>query len=249
MEPIEYEAMYELEDTLWWYRGQRKMTAALFDKFMPAAGTRPLRILDCGAGTGGSLQLLSPLGDVYGFDFSDLAVDLYRRRESGHVAQASVSAIPFADATFDLVTAFDLLTAFDPPEHEDGLREMARVTKPGGYVFWREAAFMFLYGPHDLAGHVRHRYNARELRQGMEKHGLRPLRVSYSNTFLFPVAAARRLTGKLRGLKGSPRSDVRPVPAPLNSVLTAVLGLEAPLVAKTGLPFGLSVLALAQKQP
>jgi len=238
--------MYRLEDTLWWYRGQRKITQALFDRFLPR-GRSPLRILDCGAGSGGSLRLLAPLGQVTAFDLSHLAAAFYNQRQGGRIARASVEAIPFPDGAFDLVTVFDVLAILSPDQEARALRELSRVIKPGGYLFWREPAFMFLHGPHDHATHVQHRYTKREMAERLDCMGLCPLRLSYSNTILFPIAFARRMLARLRPAAGPPRSDVRPVPEPLNSILAAVLSAEAPLVARFGLPLGLSVLALARK--
>jgi len=43
------------------------------------------------------------------------------------------------------------------------------------------------------------------------------------------------------------RSDVRPVLGPVNALMRTVLGLEAPLLAKRNLPFGLSVIGVAEK--
>ena len=237
--------MWELEDNLWWYRGMRHIVQQLFDRYLPAHGN--LKILDAGAGSGGSLPLLKPLGEVSAFDFSHLALNFYRKRESGRVAMASADAIPFADATFDLVTVFDVLAILDTASEKQALAEITRVLKPGGFLFWREPAFMFLYGTHDRATHVKHRYNVPEFRQRLDALGFTPLRLSYANTFLFPVALVRRLAGKFSN-GANPRSDVRPVPAPLNAALEKVLAAEAPLITSRGLPFGLSVMGLAQKR-
>ena len=53
--------------------------------------------------------------------------------------------------------------------------------KPGGYLFWREPALMFLYGPHDKATHVQRRYNTGAFAEKSGAMGLKPLRLSYSN--------------------------------------------------------------------
>jgi ubiquinone/menaquinone biosynthesis C-methylase UbiE len=246
LEPTEYEAMYQLEDNLWWYRGQRRITKQLFDRFLPKNG--PMRILDAGAGSGGSLPLLDPLGEVMAFDYSDMAVRFYTQRRPGRVAQASITHLPYADKSFDLVTIFDVLAILTPEEEKQALNEIARVLKPGGHLFWREPAHMLLHGPHDQATHVKHRYNKGEFRRLLRQNGLTPLRLSYSNSFLFPVAVTRRMIAKLVKPKGPPRSDVRPVPEPLNSLMAQLIGAEAPLVTRYGLPIGLSVLTLARKQ-
>jgi SAM-dependent methyltransferase len=157
--------------------------------------------------------------------------------------------MPFRDAAFDFVTVFDVTATLDDATEAAALREIARVLKPGGQLFWREPALMFLYGgPHDKATHVYRRYNAGAFTSRLKRMGLKPQRISYSNTLLFPIAAVRRLLSKLLPGDAPLRSDVRPVPEPLNSALAWLLSLEAPLVAGSGLPIGLSVLALARKE-
>jgi hypothetical protein len=73
---------------------------------------------------------------------------------------------------------------------------------------------------------------------------------TYRNTFLFPIAAAVRLM-KRRSAPGqdSLRSDLKPLPNPINKTLTWILSAENSLI-KTGLlmPFGLSVFCVARKR-
>src|SRR5262245_31163228 len=71
-------------------------------------------ILDVGCGGGRTIQTLATLaheGKVYGVDYSAASVAAARRTNAASIAagrvdvqQGSVSRLPFADATFDLVT-------------------------------------------------------------------------------------------------------------------------------------------------
>jgi ubiquinone/menaquinone biosynthesis C-methylase UbiE len=237
--------MYELEDSLWWYRGQRKISERLFREFLPRRNN--LKILDVGAGSGGSLAQLRPWGEVTAFDFSEMAVRFYGNRDSSRVAVASAAAMPYKDASFDLVTIFDVFATLDDADQNAALKEVARVLRPGGFLFWREPGHMFLHGPHDRATHVLRRYNTKLFKSYLTAIGLKPLRLSYSNSFLFPVAVARRLLAKIRDDGSMGHSDVQPMPEPFNTILGGILSLEAPMVAKHGLPIGLSTLTLAQK--
>jgi ubiquinone/menaquinone biosynthesis C-methylase UbiE len=100
------------------------------------------RILDVGCGGGRTIAKLldrAPGGRVEGIDHSALAVEASRRAnrravEQGRaeVAQGSVSALPYADGAFDLVTAVE--THFWWPKPADDMREVWRVLKPGGQV-------------------------------------------------------------------------------------------------------------------
>lgn len=104
----------------------RRATAA-------ALGLRPgERVLDVGAGTGASAAELARSGAyVVGTDLSlgMLAVGRRQRPELPLLAGDAL-ALPFADASFDAVTiSFTLRNLVDPIA---GLRELLRVTRPGG---------------------------------------------------------------------------------------------------------------------
>jgi SAM-dependent methyltransferase len=76
---------------------------------------------------------------VHGIDYSPASADVARRLNAPEIAagrvqiqQASVSALPFADAAFDAVTAVE--THYYWPNLADDLREIRRVLKPGGHL-------------------------------------------------------------------------------------------------------------------
>ncbi len=89
-------------------------------------------VLEAGCGTGLILERVSRFaGEAWGFDLSPGM--LAKARERGlRVIQASVTHVPFADNHFDVVYSFKVL-AHVPPIRE-AIAELARVTKPGGYM-------------------------------------------------------------------------------------------------------------------
>jgi ubiquinone/menaquinone biosynthesis C-methylase UbiE len=246
LEPAEYDYMFDLEDAYWWYVGMRRIVERLMKRGL-GDGTRPLQILDAGAGTGGSLHLLKRYGEVTAFDFARPAAEMYRTRESGRIVVASTDAIPFADASFDLVTSFDVVCQLPRPGDEKALAELSRVLKPGGGFVLRVPAFQFLHGPHDVVLHTQHRYSAREVEDMLRRAGMTPVKVTYANTLLFPVALGRRILSKALSRSEPKESDVRPVPGLVNRVLTGVLSAEGAVLERASLPFGLSVIAIARK--
>ena len=245
MEPAEYDYMFDLEDAYWWYVGMRRIANRLLRRNL-VNGKAGLRILDAGAGTGGSLHLLEDFGQVTAFDFAPQAAEMYARRQKGRICVASIDSIPFADDSFDLVTSFDVICQLDEEQEESAFRELQRVLKPGGGLMIRVPAFQFLHGPHDVVLHTKHRYSAGEISDKLEHVGFRAIKTTYANTILFPVALARRLLSKVLRLQ-TQDSDVRPVPMPVNTAFTAVLSAEASVLSHTRLPFGLSVIAMASK--
>jgi SAM-dependent methyltransferase len=97
-------------------------------------------ILDVGCGGGRTVQKLAGLasaGRVCGLDYSATSVSVARTVNAALLAtgrvdiqQGTVSALPYADATFDLVTAIE--THYYWPDPIKDLREIRRVLKPGG---------------------------------------------------------------------------------------------------------------------
>jgi ubiquinone/menaquinone biosynthesis C-methylase UbiE len=114
----------------------------LLERF--AAGTD---VLECGVGTGLLLERVARVArSARGIDLSPGM--LSKARERGlDVSEASVTAIPFDDARFDVTYAFKVLAHVR--EIERALAEMARVTRPGGVVV---AEF---YNPFSLRGLVK----------------------------------------------------------------------------------------------
>jgi SAM-dependent methyltransferase len=246
VDPAEYDYMFQLEDSLWWYVGMRRIVDGMLSRNLGNGGS-PARVLDAGCGTGGSLAQLGRFGEVTAFDFEPRAAAMSATREHGRIMVASTDAIPFADEIFDLVTSFDVICQLESPADEQALTEMARVLKPGGSLVVRVPAIQALYGPHDVTLHTKHRYSSSELAKKVEKAGLRLRESTYANTILFPVAMARRLLAKVLR-SNAEGSDVRPVAAPINTALTAVLAVEAAILRRTRrLPFGLSVIVMATK--
>jgi demethylmenaquinone methyltransferase/2-methoxy-6-polyprenyl-1,4-benzoquinol methylase len=99
------------------------------------------RVLDCATGTGdlaiAFARAAGPTGEVIGTDFSaEMLVPApekaRRRGVSVRFEQADVTALPYGDASFDVSSiAFGIRNVAD---RLAGLREMARVVKPGGRV-------------------------------------------------------------------------------------------------------------------
>jgi SAM-dependent methyltransferase len=245
MRDDEYQAMFDLERTLWWYRGMRKITRAIIgDK---VAADSEFRFLDVGCGTGYSVswlkdELKSDAG--FGVDISKIAATFWRKQGLSTAAVSSVCELPYCSGVFDLVTCFDVIYQLDSGKAVTAAGEIARVLKPGGWLYIREPAYNWLRGSHDEAVGTRHRYTAGELKQLVQSGGLIPKRATYANSLLFVPAVAHRLLSRA---SGSGASDVRPVAGWVNSGLGSILSAEARLLKRARALFGLSVIVFAQK--
>jgi ubiquinone/menaquinone biosynthesis C-methylase UbiE len=103
----------------------------VLDKTNVSRGTR---LLDIGCGTGMAVQLAAKLGaDITGLDASEAELAIARERvPKGDFYCGELEELPYADASFDVVTGFNSLQFADDPLH--ALQEARRVARPGGYI-------------------------------------------------------------------------------------------------------------------
>ena len=123
-------------------RYSRHLSAQLADLAGVAA---PQRVLDVGCGPGaltGELVRRLGVGSVTAVDPSERFVAAVRERQPElAVLRAAAEQLPFPDRTFDTALAQLVVHFMDDPLA--GLREMARVTRPGGIIaacVWDHAA-------------------------------------------------------------------------------------------------------------
>ncbi|HZR99565.1 MAG TPA: class I SAM-dependent methyltransferase [Chloroflexota bacterium] len=242
MEPEQYALLARVEHDHWWFRGQRRLVAALLDAHLPA-GQRA-RVLDAGCGTGGTTAWLRRYGDVVGVDLAAEAAPFWPAAGLRRMVRGSVAALPFQSESFDLVTSLDVLYHRQVADEGPVLAEFERVLRPGGLLLLRLPAYDWLQGGHDTAVHTRHRYTRAEVMAAVRAAGFTVEVASYANCFLFPLALAKRVSERWRG----PSQEEMAVPSPpLNAALLAVLGLEAHVAPRWPLPFGLSVVVVGRK--
>ncbi len=245
MERIEYDVMFHHENDHWWYVALRELIRSSLPERLDT-----LRLLDAGCGTGRLLEELTA-GQAFGLDASAAVFPFLRRRSIANVVQASVSQIPFPDESFDVVVSADVLCCVGAPDDAQGLREIARVARPGGLILLNLPALESLRSHHDMAVHTRRRYTRAALEEMLTSAGLIPLNLTYRNTLLFPIAAAVRLNQRLWSPSPAhPRSDLRTSPPLLNRLLLTLLRWENWAIRHNArLPFGLSLFCVARKPP
>jgi ubiquinone/menaquinone biosynthesis C-methylase UbiE len=247
MERSEYAVMAKVEDRHWWYGGMRAIAAALIDTAYQ--GRKDLQILDAGCGTGGNALFLRRYGRVVGIDLAADALDFGGRRVPGVLARASVLDLPFADASFDLVTSFDVLYHRAVPDERQALRETTRVLRPAGRLLIRLPAYEFLRSKHDRAVHTRRRYTADAARALLDAGGFAIEHSSYVNSLLFPLPLAQRLIERALPALERGESDLAMPPPLVNEALRWPLAAEAAWLARGGsFPAGLSIVCLARKE-
>lgn len=246
MDRPEYESMFALEDTHWWFVGRRQLAHTLIRQwidFLPDA-----RILDVGCGTGGNLQTFCRYGQVHGLDISPIAIDFARRRPLTRLLQASGLSIPYPDQSFQLVTIFDVLYHRWIIDDERAIFELYRVLKPGGWLLLTDSALPLLWSRHDELYQARQRYTLKLMRQKLAVAGFEQKISSYANFLLLPIFFTVRLSMDWLPISAKNLDRQGTFPEWLNRILTQVRNLEAAwLYRGHSLPAGSSLVCLARK--
>jgi SAM-dependent methyltransferase len=239
VQSVEYAKLEAVEDRMWWFQGAHGNMLAAVGR-APAAGA----ILDAGCGTGGFLAKLArafPGRMIAGLDMDESACMAARRKSGALLCRGSVESLPFAGATLAAIFSADVLCHAAVDERRT-LKEFHRCLAPGGMLVLNLPAYPWLLSAHDRAVDNVRRYTRSGILVLLREAGFAGARTLYWNTVLFPLMVARRK------LLGGDESDVRLLPAPLESAFRAVMRFEAALIgAGVRLPFGGSLLTVAVK--
>jgi ubiquinone/menaquinone biosynthesis C-methylase UbiE len=237
----EYRKLAETEDRMWYFHAlNRRMLLPL-----RSWKNKQARVLDAGCGTGGLIRALqkdSPTWTITGLDFSPVACAYARETTQAEIVEGSITNLPFATNSFDIVTCADVIS-----QVEDGslaVKEFARVLRPNGVLVINVAAYQWMWSYHDDTCETQHRYRKSELERIVKHCGLVPLQASYANLFVFPLIIARR---KIFPPK-QPTSDVQTYPTIIDSLFRNFSRVEhAWLKSGASFPTGCSVFISARK--
>ena len=240
MNPAAYLEMAETESRHWWFLGRRAILTAILNKLELPQNSK---ILEVGCGTGGNLKMLAEFGKVSALEMdanaraiaSEKTNNLYDIR-AGHCPDE----LPFKDQRFDLICMFDVLEHID--QDTETLTAMKQLLTKDGRILVTVPAYQWLWGAHDEFLHHKRRYSATVLRQAIKDAGLQPLKTSYFNTILFPLAAIVRIKDKLFANRTVTGTAIPP--AIINTAFSTLFGAERFLLERFNLPFGVSLLCV-----
>jgi SAM-dependent methyltransferase len=246
------------EDRHWWFATRTRAILAYLDRYVGPGMDR--RVLDIGCGAANMTHHLRHYGQVVGVDSNPKPLVVARER-SLESYEAFADHLPFGDGDFDLVTLLDTLEHV--PAEDQVLAECRRVLRSpdpaqgirGGKLLVTSPAFMFLWSQNDDINMHQRRYTVPELRDRLAQHGFRTLRISYTNFFIFPGAAALILLrrGRAEPQLASPhlnddayQVEMEPAPPLVNGVLTAAGRVEVALLKHFANSYGCHAAVLGQ---
>ena len=239
MDRIVYDRMAAHDSTHWWYRARREILADYLTRY--AALPAKARILEIGCGTGHNLPMLSRFGRVEAIEIDADARAIASRRLGRKVGDAPLPALPgVARGAYDLVAVLDVVEHIE--DDVAALAAMASLLKPGGKILIAVPAHQWMWSAHDVVNHHHRRYSKKTLRAAIAAAGLKPVRMRWFNSLLFPLAAAARIAGKVTGREDS---DDSPPVGPVNALFERIFRLERHLVGRVPMTPGVSIVTLA----
>ena len=241
MQPNEYETMFRVEGTHWWYGALHRLIFQALEAELP--DWRKKEILDVGCGTGAILKQLGNPEKNVGIDVAPEALSFCRQRGLNNVRQGDIGALPFADASFDAVICSSVLYHQWVSDIPGAAREMHRILRPGGLLLINVPAFPFLHSAHDEAVMTARRFRKAEIRQLLLKQNFKIRRLTYWTTFLFPLAVAARTLG---GSKMGRDFEVKKTSLS-NRLFGRMMTIELKLLKTISFPFGVALFAVAKK--
>ena len=224
------------QDANWWW-GKARME--IVHECMEKVVWRDMNILEIGAGFGGMTGMLSNFGLV-------TALEPYSEAASYLQNKLKVKTYHGTLESFAETEKYDLVTCFDALEHieDDGeaLSKMEALVNDKGFLVLTVPAYMFLWNRHDEINHHYRRYGRKELIKKIPRNFI-IRKVSYFNTLLFPMA----ILDKLLFAKNKRSYSLNPNKL-INSILYKIFSTEKILLRFINLPFGVSILLIAEKR-
>ena len=242
MDVAAYTSEAAIEADHWWFVGRRQLFSSIISKFDLSLDAN---ILDVGTSTGANLQLLRDLGftRITGLDQSPVAIQFCAGRGFDQVKLGDVCALPFPDASLDMVLATDII------EHVDddlrGLQELRRVLKPGRPLLLTVPTFPILWGLQDEVSHHKRRYRLGPLLKRLDEAHLSLQQYFYFNYLLFlPILVSRRLM-RVFNIRVSTENEINT--EWLNRALTLLFRFDVMTAPWVQPPFGVSALVVATR--
>jgi SAM-dependent methyltransferase len=246
-----YQDYYTLERTHWWFVARMQIIEDLIRRKIYKE--LPLKILNIGTATGAGTVMMQQFGNVTSVEYDRDCCNFLNNDLKISTINASITELPFADNTFDLVCAFDVIEHVE--DHQLAAQEMKRVCKKEGYLFLTVPAYQFLWSEHDVINQHCRRYRAAQLKHLFTTINVTVIKQSYFNFWFFlPIAVIRILLWPFQKnkLQKKPQQEAKSDFGKfnngiINKICYRIFISEKYLLRFMNFPFGVSNLLLMKK--
>lgn len=234
-----YEAHKLGQRNNWWFKARREIVHSIIDKYIYHNKNN---ILEVGAGYGVMTEMLKEYGTVTAIEPYPDAIKYLERTLEVKTHCCTLDAL----SNLKYKDKYNIVVAFDVIEHiEDDLEALdiiEFILKNRGLLILTVPAYMFLWSEHDRLNNHHWRYTIKELESTLGvSFGIK--RATYFNTLLFPLA----LLDKLWLARNKQSSALNPSKL-VNTILYRIFSTEKILLKYFNLPYGVSILLIAEKR-
>lgn len=223
----------------WWYVSTRELVEQLLEPFLVSS---PAWLLDAAGGSGATGSWLARTAPTVVADVDEASVRHAVGLGGYRGELADLNALPHPDGAFDAVLCVTALCHRMNVDPCATVRELARVTRPGGAVCLMEPGVRWLRRGHDRVTHTARRFSRHDLSSMLHLADLDVKRATGAYTFLVPPAMVLAVLER-----GRATSDVGRNESGLGGVLGAMARLERAVLRQVDLPTGLSAIAVGVK--
>lgn len=244
MEFIDDEKALEVENSLWWVIGRKKIIRIFLEEVKFPIKKNSL-IMDIGCGSGSNLDVLSEFSDVVGVEPSKI---LLKRAKLRKIAKNIYSVQPWE---LNFIKKIKIFTMFDVLEHikydRKFLSKLKSSANKNHLLFISVPACPFLFSDHDKLLNHQRRYTKQSLLKCLDGAGYQIIQINYFMTILFPLIFFIRVFEKIFSNLGVKKKTVAlgKMPIIISKICIFILHLETKLYKKINFPFGLWLFVLA----
>lgn len=218
----------------WWFKARKNIVNKTLKKYLPK---KENNIIEIGCGYGIMTKMLASYGAITGIEPYTDCYDYLKANIKGTFAKEEFLKFE-TEKKFDVVALFDVLEHIE--DETAAVQKIHSLLEQNGRVVLTVPAYMFLWSTHDdLNKHFR-RYTLTELKELFKINGFRINKLTYFNTFLFPIAYLHKIT---QNKETKPYHPGRL----LNNILYFFFNLESGIIPCANLSFGVSLLLIAEK--
>lgn len=244
MEKSEYQRMYALETSFWWYKVLHELVDCTIKKNRKSVN---MKLLDAGCGTGRMMEILQKYGEITGIDYSDDAIGFCQKRGLKNIIKGDLNDFIFEKDNYDAIVCLDVLYHAAIMNDTAVLEKFFYALKTGGTLVINLAAFEYLKRSHDAIVHAKKRYRRNSFVNDLKKIGFTIQYAGYRMPHLYIVILLSKLLQR-KSKTNESESDLKELSGLINSILYKAGKIENWLI-KRGLrfPVGSSVFVVAKK--
>ncbi len=230
----------EINKNHFWHKSKQLIVIKIIERY----SSKKKGLLDVGCGNGQMLVHLNDYKKTWGIDISARAIKICAKKGINNVKKGSIYRIPFNNNYFDTILLLDILE-HTKPQH--ALREISRVLKRNGIIIITVPAYKILWSKWDEIHKHKKRYKAEVLIHELNDAGFSVKYISYFFSYLvIPVYIYRKIKYFLPQKAYS--SDFEINNRLLNFFSSIMSTIEMYLISKTNIPFGTSIICVAEKR-